>query len=215
MVFDFDGLIADTEWPEYRSIAQQFEARGHAFPPESWVQVIGSSWDVDWLGDLAQRVGGDLDRAAVREAHRAHKAELMAGLAPLPGVAALLAAAEAAGLGLAVASSSPRRWVEPWLETLGLRHHFSIVVVRDDVAQAKPAPDLFRAACVGLGLAPGEAVALEDSAHGVTSAKAAGLACVAVPNRLTRYLDLSAADLVVSSLAEVDVGRLGRLVAAA
>ena len=67
LVFDFDGLIADTEWPEYRAVAEQFERHGLAFPPEDWVHVIGSSWDVDWLGDLER---GSATPSTVRRCRR-------------------------------------------------------------------------------------------------------------------------------------------------
>lgn len=203
VIFDFDGLIADTEWPEYRSVAEQFERHGLAFPPEDWVGVIGSSWDVDWLGDLERRLGRPVDRDAVVLHRRALLQAFLADLSVLPGVVALLEAARAAGVGTAVASSSPRSWVEPHLERFGLSDHFDAVRTRDDVELAKPAPDLFLAACRALGVDPGEAVALEDSAHGATAARAAGVRCVVVPNRLTVLSDLSHADLRCESLADV------------
>lgn len=211
LVFDFDGLIADTEWPEYRSVAEQFEHHGLDYPPEGWVHVIGSSWEIDWAADLESRLGRSVDRIELRARYKASKTALLDGLSPLPGVAQLLAAATEAGLGLAVASSSPRSWVEPHLERMGLRGHFELIRTRDDVEHAKPAPDLFAAACVGLGVDPAHAVALEDSANGATAAKSAGMACVAVPNRLTRYLDLSHADLIVESLAALTLADLGCL----
>jgi HAD superfamily hydrolase (TIGR01509 family) len=213
LVFDFDGLIADTEWPEYRSVADQFEAHGLTFPPEAWVHVIGSSWTVDWLGELEGRLGRPVDRVAVAEARRAARQALHRDLAVLPGVVALLAAAREAGLGLAVASSSDRDWVEGHLERLGLRHWFTVVRSREDVARAKPAPDLFLSACEGLGVMPAEAVAVEDSAHGATAARAAGLACVVIPNRLTCLTDLSHANLQAGSLLEVEMAALHALVA--
>jgi beta-phosphoglucomutase-like phosphatase (HAD superfamily) len=123
----------------------------------------------------------------------------------------LVDAAAAAGLALAVASSSTRAWVEPHLEHFGLRDRFRVVRTRDDVARTKPAPDLFLAACEGLGVVPAEAVALEDSAHGATAAQAAGLRCVVVPNRLTRLSDLSHADLLVDSLADLRLDALHAL----
>ena len=155
IVFDFDGLIADTEWPEYRSVAEQFERHGLDFPPEDWVHVIGSSWDVDWLGDLERRLGRAVDRDAVTVQRRARLQGLLADLVVLPGVVDLLERARTAGLGLAVASSSPRSWVEPHLERFGLRSWFDVVRTRDDVDLAKPAPDLFLAACAALGVDPG------------------------------------------------------------
>ena len=82
-----------------------------------------------------------------------------------------------------------------------MRDRFQVVRTREMVASAKPAPDLFLAALAGLGLEPHEAIVIEDSAHGVTAAKAAGLFTIAVPNPVTARLDLSAADRVVPSLA--------------
>ena len=214
VIFDFDGLIADTEWPEYRSVAEQFERHGLTFPPEDWVGVIGSSWDVDWLGDLEARLGRPVDRDAVVLHRRRLLGGFLAELAVLPGVVALLEAARAAGLGTAVASSSPRSWVEPHLERFGLREHFDVVRTRDDVALAKPAPDLFLAACRALGVEPAEAVVLEDSAHGATAARAAGVRCVVVPNRLTVLSDLSHADLRRDTFLDLALDDLAALCAA-
>ena len=212
VVFDFDGLIADTEWPEYRAVAEQFEQRGLSFPPENWVHVIGSSWKVDWIGDLETRLGAAVDRGAVMAQHAHRKRELMVGLRPLPGVLRLLDAVASAGIPLAVASSSPRNWVEPWLADLALHSHFAAICTLDDVTAAKPAPELFLAACGSIGVDPAYAVALEDSANGATAAKAAGMRCIAVPNRLTRFLDLSHADLIVDSLESVTIELLNSLV---
>lgn len=212
IVFDFDGLIVDTEWPEYRSIAEHFEQHGLAFPPERWVHVIGSSWDVDWIGQLETALGRELDRVALTESRRLRARALRDPLTVLDGIVALIEAAVGAGVPLAVASSSPRSWVEPHLEDLGLRHHFPVVRCRDDVTEAKPSPELYLAACAGLGVEPARTIAIEDSANGITAANAAGMVSVAIPNRLTRYLDLSHAALVVDSAATLDLGRLHSLV---
>ena len=210
-MFDFDGLIVDTEWPEYRAIADIFEEHGLNFAPERWVHVIGSSWDVDWVSELEVGVGRGLDREDLEVQRRERSRRLRDPLIVLPGVVALIDAAAAAGVGLAVASSSPRSWVEPHLEDLGLLSRFAFTRCRDDVAEAKPSPELYLAACAGLGVDPASAVAMEDSANGVTAANAAGMRSVAVPNRLTRYLDLGHAHLVVDSLAEIDLARLTAL----
>ena len=211
-MFDFDGLIADTEWPEYQAVASLFEDYGLDYPPEAWVDCVGSVAAADWQGQLESRLGRAIDRAALDDERRRRNRALLEGLEPLPGVVALLDVAEAAGLALAVASSSPRNWVEGHLERFGLRSRFSAVRTRDDVNLVKPAPDLYQAACAALAVAPARAVALEDSAHGVAAAVSAGMAVVAVPNRLTNYLDLSGATLKVSSVDELDLARLERLV---
>jgi beta-phosphoglucomutase-like phosphatase (HAD superfamily) len=111
-------------------------------------------------------------------------------------------------LKIGLASSSSCRWVEGHLARLGLRDYFEVVRAKDDVAVTKPDPALYRSAVEKLGVLPEQAIAFEDSANGVLSAKRAGLYCVAVPNALTRQTDTSLADLVLSSLEEMSLGDL-------
>lgn len=118
------------------------------------------------------------------------------------GVREYVADAKRLGLRLAVASSSSRAWVLGHLERLRLDSDWDAVRARDDVARTKPAPDVYLSAVAALGVAPEEAVALEDSANGIAAAKDAGLLCVVVPNALTAGVDLSRADLRLNSLAE-------------
>ena len=111
--------------------------------------------------------------------------------------------ADALGLPLAIASSSPREWVAEHLENLGLLARFAAIACFGDDLAGKPAPDTYLAACAAIGVEPRDAIAIEDSPHGVTAAKAAGLWCIAVPHAITARLDLSHADLRLSSLADV------------
>jgi len=99
---------------------------------------------------------------------------------------------------LALASNTPRDLVDFALDTAGIRDAFDVVVSAQDVARPKPAPDIYLAACVGLGVAPRDALALEDSPAGVLAARAAGLDVIAVP--LTAEIDVSAAHEVLDSL---------------
>jgi HAD superfamily hydrolase (TIGR01509 family) len=119
-----------------------------------------------------------------------------------------IADAKRLGLKLAVASSSDRAWVERHLERLGLLKEFDCIKCAEDVEQVKPNPDLYLAVLDELGLRALEAIALEDSPKGITSAKAAGVFCVAVPNALTRQLATDHADLRLDSLAEVPLEAL-------
>jgi HAD superfamily hydrolase (TIGR01509 family) len=131
-----------------------------------------------------------------------------------PGVVELLAEAAEHGVPCAVASSSPREWVEGHLERLDLAGWFVAVRTRDDVGpgRTKPAPDLFLAACRATAGEPGRCVALEDSPNGVAAARAAGMRVVGVAAGLTAELPLEDADLVVPSLAEVTLEGLAALV---
>ena len=173
-----------------------------------WGDVIGRGAEYfDPYQELVARLGHDLDRESVLNRRRARHQELIAALELLPGIRERVAEAAALGLGLGVASSSSRGWVTGHLGRLGLSG-FACVRCRDDVERSKPAPDLYLSVCECLGVAPAEAIALEDSANGIAAAKAAGLRCVAIPNPMTAGLDLSAADLRLDSLAAVSVADL-------
>lgn len=211
-VFDFDGLIIDTEWCEYRSICDQFERYGLTYDIAHFQQFVGSAWPTGWVAELQSGCSVTLDADELIATRRARRDELLADHGLLPGVVELLDLAAANGIALAVASSSSRDWVEPHLDRLGLLERFAAVFTRNDVAQAKPAPDLYTAAHSALGARPGATIAFEDSFNGCTAAKAAGLRCVVVPNRVTRVQDFSAADLVTHSLAALTHAQLSALV---
>jgi HAD superfamily hydrolase (TIGR01509 family) len=210
VVFDFDGLILDTEWPEYQSISETFADHGHDFPLEGWVEIVGTASSPSWLDLLEERVGAPIEREAVRARRVERHHALIAEREVLPGVVARLEEARALGIPLAVASSSPHGWVEGHLTRLGLVDHFGSFHCYDGRVPGKPAPDLYLAAVAALDADPARSIAFEDSANGVTAAKAAGLYAVAVPNQVTAGLDFSHADLVVESLADVSLEDLAR-----
>ena len=208
LIFDFDGLILDTEEPIYRSWVEVYEANGQALPFESWVKTVGSSNQAFHPQlDLEERLGRPLPKEMV-ERRIERRAELVLAQPLLPGVVDLIQAAREAGLKLGVASSSSRDWVDGHLRRLGIRNRFECVRCRDDVEHVKPEPDLYLAVIGCLGVRAEEAVAIEDSPNGIASAKRSGLRCVAVPNPITAGLDLSQADLRLGSLAEVSLPEL-------
>ncbi len=208
LVFDFDGLILDTEGPEFQAWQELYAAHGCRLTLETWAVCIGTRDVFDPCADLATRAGRAVDAAALRAACTARVTELVAREPVRPGVREYLDEARALGLGLAVASSSSRRWVAGHLERLGLADRFDAIRCADDVARVKPDPDLYDAALAALGAVPDAAIALEDSPNGVCAAKRAGLFCVAVPNPLTAALDLTAADLLLDSLAALPLRAL-------
>jgi HAD superfamily hydrolase (TIGR01509 family) len=211
LVFDFDGLILDTEWPEFASVGAIWAEHGHELDLAWWRTIVGTATYVDWLERLEARVGRPLDREHLRARRREHHHALIAEQDALPGVVDLVEAAATAGVPLGIASSSPTSWLETHLDRLGLRHRFDVLVGRDRVERAKPAPDLYLLACRELGVDPAEAVALEDSPNGAAAARAAGLRCVMVPNRITAAGPFDDADLVVASLADLTLGELESL----
>jgi HAD superfamily hydrolase (TIGR01509 family) len=202
LVLDFDGLILDTEGPVFHSWRETFEAAGAKLTLEEWSDTIGRANPADPADLLAERTGTPLDEAR-RAARKTRRDELLAAEAVLPGVHDWLEEARRLGLPIGVASSSEVDWVAGHLERLGLVDHFACLSCFDGRLRGKPAPDLYLAACDALAVAPADALAVEDSGNGVAAAKAAGMRCVAVPHDLTRDHDLSAADLVVASLAEL------------
>src|SRR5688500_11310781 len=204
VVFDFDGLILDTEGPEFRACQLVYEVHGHRLALADWAAAIGTHDGFDPHAHLEGLLGAPLDAADLREIFQARKDELMATEVILPGVIAWLDAAEDLDLGVAIASSSSARsgHVEGHLARLDLRHRFAHVSCWTEDVRPKPAPDLYLAATAALAVDPARAIAVEDSPNGIAAAKAAGLWCLAVPNPLTAALDLSAADALAASLAE-------------
>jgi len=203
LVFDFDGLMVDTEATSLQSWQELYAGHGHELPLDLWVTLIGT-WDAAFNPSvyLEGLVGRPM--TAEEHAHRyTRELELSRQLPLMPGVIAHIEAAEERGLALAVASSSSRVWVEGHLANHGLRERFACVITRDDVVRTKPNPEVYLAAAACLRTAPREVLAYEDSAHGVTAAKDAGMACVAVPGPLTVECDFSRADRVLASLADV------------
>jgi len=199
-VFDFDGLILDTEEPVYRSWLEVYEAHGEELPYDRWIAIVGSSTAAfDPRGYLEERLGRALTQDVLDRRIERRTAMVLAQPV-LPGVAELAAAAREAGLRVGVASSSSGQWVKGHLDRLGILDRFDCVRSRDDVENVKPQPDLYLAVAACLGVDPAQAVAIEDSPNGIASAKAAGMWCVAVPNLITGGLDLSRADAIVATL---------------
>ena len=203
LVFDFDGLILDTELPIYRAWYAVFERHGaRPLTIEEWADEIGTVRGLDLHGLLVERATRPVDFDEADLWRRSHRDLLLAEQQARPGVEEWLAEADAAGIEVAIASSSEAEWVLPLLERIGLHARFEHVVNAGGSLRPKPDPDVYVEACRRLGVDPAHALAIEDSPHGITAAKAAGLRCVAVPHELTETLDLSAADLRLASLAE-------------
>lgn len=213
VVFDFDGLIFDSETPIFRASAAALALLGHDLTIERWATVVGHG-DADGFTALQQAVGTEIDRYAYDTAYAAQDRSWRDTQPPLPGVVDLLEALHVAGVPCGVASSSPAGWIETHLVRLGLRNRFATIASEDRVGgRSKPAPDTYVLACEDLGAAPARSVALEDSSPGIAAALAAGLNVVAVPSEITRHTDLSAAHRTVASLEQLTLAELADLVA--
>ncbi|MEK0315218.1 HAD family hydrolase [Cohnella sp. 56] len=200
VVFDFDGTILDTETVAYEAVNGVFRERGHELPLDKWTGAIGTLGGFDGCSELSACTGQSVER----EWFDARFGELYAGMVHqvplLPGIRDALEEAKRLGLAVGLATSSYRAWIEPHLDRLDLHRYFDVIHTADDVERVKPDPALYRLAVRSLGVEPGEAVAIEDSLHGLRAAKGAGLYGIVVPNAMTAGLDFSEADLVVPTL---------------
>ncbi len=211
LLFDFDGLLVDTESPSYEAWADVYRQYGHELTIERWSAAIGTLDGFDPFGDLEGLLGRSLDRGSVNARRR--EVEFAASdLEELrDGVADYLEEAKRLGLARAIVSSSGQKWIRRHLERLDLLEGWSCIVAADgDAARAKPRPTLYLEALERLDVTADEAIAFEDSPNGITAAKAAGLYCIAVPNPITAALDVTHADLVLGSLEEVPLAQLLR-----
>lgn len=212
LIFDFDGLILDTEVPVYEAWQENYRAHGQELPLETYVGCVGSDFNgFDPKAYLEGLVDSPIDWA-----HWDHHRETTSlahthRLKPFPGVLELLSEANQSGVPCVVASSSPRSWVEGHLDRLEMTHFFATTRCLDDVAAPKPAPDLFLAATQAVGVDPEKAIVLEDSLNGLKAAQAAGIDCVVVPNRVTALLEFTGAASILSSLSGIKIEDLARM----
>lgn len=213
LVFDFDGLILETEGPVYRSWLELYQSYGFPLPFSTWATLIGTSHGpFDPYLELERLVGRELDWEVLTPSRRAREFELIETQPVLPGVKQCLRDARRLGLKVGLASSSSCGWVSGHLKRLGLLGYFDILRARDDVQHTKPDPELYLSVLAEMGISGREAIALEDSPNGIRAAKDAGMFCVAVPNPLTSQLSMEEADLCVSSLAEMSLEEMiGRM----
>jgi len=213
VIFDFDGVILETEMPEYIAWREMCQEYGVDLPMAVWATTVGRTpFEVFNPYDyVEQQIGRPIDRQMAEAKYRLRHQELLMKQPIMPGVEERLKEARKLGLKLGVASSSPHEWVHGHLKRLGLHGYFDTIRTVDDVGRAKPDPDLYLAALEALGVTSEEAFAIEDSPVGITAARRAGLFCVAVPSVLTSQLDTSHANLRVDSLADVTLEDLIRL----
>ena len=209
LIFDFDGLILETETPIFQSWQEIYQAYGCELSLEDWLANVGTAEEqFDPVASLEQRSGHPIDRGQTIIRRQRRELELIQHQSVMPGVREYLENAHRLGLKIGLASSSSCDWVVGHLERLELISYFDAIAASDDVARTKPDPALYRTAVEWLGVAPHEAVAFEDSRNGLLAAKRAGLHCVVVPNALTHQLDLEDADIRLESLAAMPLADL-------
>ncbi|HZT86284.1 MAG TPA: HAD-IA family hydrolase [Gaiellaceae bacterium] len=207
-LFDFDGLLLDTELASRAGWELLYREHGHELPADLWATVVGTTHaPFDPMAHLEELVGEPLEREALNERRYAHEIALIEAEELRPGIEEYLAYVRRQhDLKRAIVSSSSRGWVDMHLERLEQAVGWDAICTADrDPARAKPSPTLYLEALELLGVPADEAVAFEDSPNGVLAAKAAGVFCIAIPNEVTRDLGLeeAGADLVLDSLADL------------
>ena len=205
-LFDFDGVIADTEVPTFESWRQIYAEHGVDLTLEDWLPAVGSgsstSGAFDAVAHLERLLAQPVDREDVIARRTKRKEELYRRAPLLPGVSELLQHARARGIKTAIVTRNRDERVKRHCDLHGLGHRWDALIC----ANAEPTRDkaeLYRHALDVLDVAADEALAFEDSPSGVRAAKRAGIVCAAVPNQVTRGADFRDADVVLPSLAEL------------
>lgn len=214
LIFDFDGLILDTETPEFDVLHEIYTEYDAELSTEKWGQIIGGSGAVtfDPLADLENLTARKIPRKPLLDKWRTQADALIEANPILPGVMDILDEAQHRGLKMAVASSSPHKWVDTHLQRLGLFDRFEHIICSDDVSCTKPSPELFLLALSKLNVRAKQAVVFEDSPNGVKAANAAGIPVVAVPNPITSQLFFSGEYLHLDSLAQFSMTEFAPLI---
>lgn len=204
VLFDFDGVILDTEWPIYQTWLDLYRSEGQDLPIETYVQCIGSDFET-WSPEkhLEELTGKSYDWGSINPARQIDIHAALENPIALPGVRELFERLHRSRVPIAVVSSSSHSWVDVWLEKLDLISMATTIVCRGDAPRIKPAPDLYLEAVRRLALPAADCLVIEDSYNGTKAGIDAGCQTLVVPSRLTNCLDFSIAHRVIGSLTEL------------
>lgn len=204
VLFDFDGILVDTEWAIYLAWCRCFEAEGQDLPLSLYTRCIGSDF-ATWSpkNHLEELTGKSFDWTVLDAERQREIVHELTDEGLMEGVQELIETLQQQNISLGVVSSSSHHWVDGWLERLGIRDAFTHVVCRGDALRIKPAPDLWIEAARRFGVEASHCLAIEDSHNGMVSAQAAGMPVWVVPNRVTSCLDFSGAEDRFTSLREI------------
>ena len=207
LLFDFDGLVIDTETPEFDVWQAIYRDYGQELQAEQWGQIVGG-WGAshfDAAEHLVELAGNGTNVDMLRARHKSESDALVIQQPILPGVVDYLDVARRLELRLSIASSSPHSWVDSHLARVGLADRFDAIICADDVTpgHTKPKPDLFLKALQAVNVQADEAIVFEDSPNGIKAARSAGIFSVWVPNPVTALLKTDGANLILKSLQDM------------
>jgi HAD superfamily hydrolase (TIGR01509 family) len=202
VIFDFDGLLMDTESTMLASWQWAWRQHGLELDMTGFFADHGGDVTQERYARLASAVGPAFSLEASHAGRLAYREMLHRDLSLSAGIPCWLDQAAALGIRLAVASSSPGDWVRGHLGRAGVLARFDVLACGDEVARAKPDPGVYALALLRLGVPAANAVAVEDAPHGVAAAAAVGLRCIAIPNPHADPARFGAADVVLASAAD-------------
>ena len=209
LIWDIDGVIADTAEYHFEAWQYVFQKQGVKFTKEEFLRNFGQRNDTIIRITLGA-IPPEKAEAIAREKEENYRKRARGHIKPLPGVIRLIKSLTEHGFACAVASSGPIENIQLVLRELGIEDYFQAIVYGREVTEGKPSPQVFLLAAKKLGVEPKNCIVIEDAVAGVAAAKSAGMHCIAVTNTHPRER-LAGADMVVTTLAEVSVSELERL----
>ncbi|WP_318618041.1 HAD family hydrolase [Sporosarcina sp. YIM B06819] len=203
IIFDFDGLILDTETHQYLVLQEIFSEHGSELPIIRWQQEIGTQTGFSPFKHLEEKLERKLEHQILQEKFEDKYHSILAEEKARAGVEDYIKSAKKMGLKIGLATSSTYQWVSTHLKNLNLFDYFECIQTSDDVEKVKPDPALYLQTALGLGLAVEECLVFEDSANGALAAKRAGMSCVIVPNQVTHTMDFCAVEHRLESMTDM------------
>lgn len=205
-IFDMDGVLLDSEPLHFASDMKTMRHFGIQVTTNELEEFVGMV-DREMMTILKRRHNAPHSVPEMMEYQRNTKVAALkaSDIGPIDGIRELLAELKARQIKLAVASSSPRKFIDAALSKLEITPYFEIILSGEEVPQGKPAPDIYLETARLLGVTPGNCVVLEDSGAGVKAAKAAKMKCIGFVNPNSGNQDLQGADLIVGSVREISV----------
>jgi|SRR5690625_1168566 len=212
IIFDFDGLIFDTETHHYNVLNDIFIDHGSTLPLTKWQEQIGTHTDFSPYVYLEEQLKLKLDHKVLKDTFEENLHAKLSAEKARSGVEEYLKSASKLDLKIGLASSSNYQWVSTHLKNLGLFDYFQCIKTSDDVETVKPDPSLYVEAAKCLQLNVQECLVFEDSANGSLAAKRAGMSCVIVPNEVTEAMDFCEVDYRIRSMSEISLENIIKIV---
>lgn len=203
VIFDFDGLILNTETHQFNVYHKKFLEYGFDLPLSRWQEEIGTQSGYSPSAELERKINGKVNKDRLRKEVRDELHAILLLEKARPGVEEYLLDAKRLGLKIGLATSSNYQWVSTYLKKLELTEFFECIKTSNDVEKVKPDPSLYLETAKCLGLNVDECLVFEDSANGALAAKRAGMSCVIVPNEVTETMEFCTVEHRLQSMTDM------------